>query len=219
MTTATARSNPKLLPVSVPWLKKVYGGGGIVSTSVTLLGGPPGAGKTTLLLQIAEALATRAAHHRVLFLSNEQRGSDVYALARRIGAHRVEVAEARMTTGKLAAQIEGFAPDALVLDTITATARELPETFEYLHARARGHGAPVFLGAFMTKDGDVAGPRGLQLGADVLMTITPEGTPDVRVLQVWKNRYASVPPDVRLRMTERGLVAARALRLINNRKG
>lgn len=218
MTTMQTRAQPnvKALLINVPWLKKVYDGG-IVATSLTLLGGPPGAGKTTLLLQIAEALAAR---HRVLFLSTEQPESGVFALARRIGAHRVEVAVARMGVGRLAAQIEGFAPDALVFDTITAVrARELAETFEYLRARARGHGAPVFLAAHMTKDGDVAGPRGLQFGADVLMTIAPEGGPDARELRVWKHRYGPVAPAVRLRMTERGLVAARALRLCNNRKG
>src|SRR3989344_3095742 len=45
-------------------------GGGIVPSSVTLIGGDPGIGKSTLSLQVACAL--RASGHTVLYVSGEE---------------------------------------------------------------------------------------------------------------------------------------------------
>ena len=56
-------------PTGIAELDRVLGGG-LVPGSVTLLGGEPGIGKSTLLLQVAAAVAGRAA--RVLYVSAEE---------------------------------------------------------------------------------------------------------------------------------------------------
>ena len=56
-------------------------GGGLVSGSVSLLGGDPGVGKSTLLLQL---LTTLGAREKVLYVSGEESPQQVALRAKRM---------------------------------------------------------------------------------------------------------------------------------------
>ena len=60
-------------------------GGGLVSGSVTLIGGDPGIGKSTLLLQV---LAELAARNRTLYVSGEESPQQISLRAQRLQLSR-----------------------------------------------------------------------------------------------------------------------------------
>ena len=47
-------------------------GGGLIQSSLTLLGGEPGIGKSTLLIQVMGALAKRYPNEKILYVSGEE---------------------------------------------------------------------------------------------------------------------------------------------------
>ena len=105
-----------VVPVGLPELDRVLGGG-LVPGSVTLLGGEPGVGKSTLLLQAAAALA--AGGRRVLYLTAEESPEQVRRRAERLGALRPKLLVA--ATGDLPGllgQVDHARPEVLVVDSI-----------------------------------------------------------------------------------------------------
>src|SRR6201986_3511699 len=78
---STLGVGPERLSCGQDELDRVFGAG-IVSGSVTLLGGDPGIGKSTLLLQVAAHVASS---HRVLYASGEESVSQVGMRAQRLG--------------------------------------------------------------------------------------------------------------------------------------
>ena len=78
------------LPLGVPELDRVLGGGAVPG-SVVLLGGEPGIGKSTLLLQAAAGIA--AAGGRVLYPTGEESAAQIADRAERLGLMEGPAAE------------------------------------------------------------------------------------------------------------------------------
>src|SRR3954465_8726571 len=79
--TGLAREDVSRLDTGMAELDRVLGGG-LLTGSVTLLGGEPGIGKSTLLLQLANHLALS---HPTLYLSAEESAAQIGTRARRLG--------------------------------------------------------------------------------------------------------------------------------------
>ena len=103
-------------PTGLTELDRVLGGG-LVSGSVTLLGGEPGIGKSTLLLQVLGALA--AAGNRCLLVSAEESAQQVRVRAERLGALAPELwILAETSLPSALAALDSVKPDYLVVDSI-----------------------------------------------------------------------------------------------------
>ncbi|RLT49552.1 MAG: hypothetical protein DWI66_02385 [Candidatus Aquidulcis sp.] len=124
---ASADRAPRL-PLGVPELDRVLGGGAVPG-SIILLGGEPGIGKSTLLLQAAAGIAL--AGGRVLYASGEESAAQIADRAERLGlmstvaADTVEIL-AESEAGTIAEATQSGRPTLLIVDSIqTATLAEL----------------------------------------------------------------------------------------------
>ncbi len=176
-------------------------GGGIVSSSLVLLGGDPGIGKSTILLQVAGALSLE--HKKVLYVSGEESKSQIKLRADRIGEfgesmklfchtdiHDVEEAILREK------------PDWVVIDSIqtmnvpelssaTGSVSQLREASVSFMRIAKSTGIAIFMIGHVTKEGTVAGPRILEHMVDTVLYFEGDRYASYRILRSVKNRFGS----------------------------
>lgn len=91
-------------------------GGGLVTSSLTLIAGDPGIGKLTLLIQIASNLGTKG---KVLYISGEESIRQVKLRVERLQLKKENIyllAENDMEDILLA--VEEVAPDYIIVDSI-----------------------------------------------------------------------------------------------------
>jgi len=202
------------LPTGIAELDRVLGGG-IVASSLVLVGGDPGIGKSTLLLQLATSLAGRG--KRVLIVAGEESEQQVRLRAERIGA--IPAGLMILCETDLEAILEAaarIAPDVLIADSIQTLVRagieggpgsvtQVRECGLALMHYAKGGGASVFLVGHVTKDGAVAGPRVLEHMVDAVLYLEGERYQHYRTLRAAKNRFGSTHELGVFEMGERGL--------------
>ena len=153
-------------------------GGGLVSGSVTLIGGDPGIGKSTLLLQAAASLSTS---RPVLYISGEESLEQVSLRARRLGVaeHPLQLA-AETCVERMLEIADKFKPAVLVVDSIQTMFTEilqsapgavaqLRESTGLLVRFAKHSGTAIFLVGHVTKEGAIAGPRVLEHMVDTVL--------------------------------------------------
>ena len=175
-------------------------GGGLVSGSVTLIGGDPGIGKSTLMLQAAAALH---AHGTVLYATGEESLKQVALRARRLG---LEEATARLIAETCVEEIVGtaatLAAHVLVVDSIQTMHSEridsapgavsqLRECTAELVRFAKSSGTAVLLVGHVTKEGQIAGPRVLEHMVDTVLYFESDTGSRYRVLRSVKNRFGA----------------------------
>lgn len=187
-------------PVGIGELDRVLGGG-VVTGSVSLLGGEPGVGKSTLVLQAAGALAGR--ERRVMLVSAEESIQQVAMRAARLGIDRAEIVlVAEEDVDRVLATAEADPPDLMVIDSIqtmrTGEAAGAPggvtqirESAARLIRFAKDNNVATVLIGHVTKDGGIAGPKLLEHMVDVVLYL--EGDPDrgLRALRCLKNRFGA----------------------------
>ncbi|MBC8070611.1 MAG: DNA repair protein RadA, partial [Deltaproteobacteria bacterium] len=194
-------------------------GGGLVTGSVVLVGGPPGIGKSTLLLQVGAGIA--AGHGTVLYASGEESIAQIGARAQRLGAaHKrlLLLAETRVEAILAAARelsLEGVL-SAIVIDSIQTVysdaADGLPGNVTQIRASAaqlvsfaKLHGTPVVLVGHVTKDGQLAGPRVLEHLVDAVLSFDGDDERALRLLRASKNRFGNTAELGVFEMTGTGL--------------
>jgi DNA repair protein RadA/Sms len=190
-------------------------GGGIVPSSVILVGGEPGIGKSTLLLQAAARL--ERAGVRTLYVSGEESPEQLRLRADRLEADAgpVHVLGETNLEAILHHASAGQA-QAVFLDSIQTTYTEalegapgnvgqVRECAARLMRFAKEAGPAVFLVGHVTKGGGIAGPRTLEHIVDTVLYFEGETTLDHRVLRAVKNRFGSVDEIGVFRMTAAGL--------------
>lgn len=175
-------------------------GGGLVSGSVTLIGGDPGIGKSTLMLQAAAALTDPGP---VLYASGEESLRQVALRARRLG---LEHAAARLiaATGveEIVAVAAALKARVLIVDSIQTMHSEriesapgavaqLRECTAELVRFAKASGTAVLLVGHVTKEGQIAGPRVLEHMVDTVLYFEAEAGATYRLLRTVKNRFGS----------------------------
>lgn len=180
---------------------------GIVTTSVTLLGGAPGAGKSTLSLQLSDAIAG-AVMREVLYVATEEATAPIRARARRLKLKHID--KIRMlpigVDGDLGAIMKNRTPAAYVFDSLSKAYPDPKDAVEFCK-RIKGYciefDAPAIVIDHVTKEEEFAGLMGLQHEVDctLLFTVYDDG---VRELRTLKSRNGPCTK-VLFNMTQRGL--------------
>ena len=199
----------------VPEFDRVLGGG-IVPSSLTLIGGEPGVGKSTLLSAVAGNLAER--YGTTIYVSGEESVEQIKLRSIRLGATNKNLLLASETdVAAIASFVDNFKPKALIIDSIqTMTSGDIdsaPGTVSQVRAStaalaaiAKGRGVPIFLVGHVTKEGAIAGPRVLEHMVDTVLYFEGDAHLSYRILRAVKNRFGSTDELGIFEMREEGLV-------------
>ncbi|OGS17988.1 MAG: DNA repair protein RadA [Elusimicrobia bacterium RIFOXYA2_FULL_40_6] len=180
-------------------------GGGIMPSSLILLGGAPGIGKSTLMLQTADKIVTSNIKPiKVFYVSGEESLEQIKNRAERLGIKKCKESSlyfmSETNLESIIEQVNKISPDVLVIDSIQTTYRQdltgasgsvgqIREcTAELLHL-AKGKNITVFLLGHVTKEGDIAGPRVLEHIVDTVLYFEAEKHHTYRILRSHKNRF------------------------------
>lgn len=191
-------------------------GGGLVSGSLSLVGGDPGIGKSTLLLQLSQALASQGLI--VLYICGEESVEQTSMRARRLGIdteNLLLLSETHFSAIK--AQIDQVNPDVLIVDSIQivykgelssapgSVSQVRETTTEFMHI-AKGRGIATFLIGHVTKSGEIAGPRVLEHLVDTVLYFEGDKQHNYRMIRVVKNRFGPTDEIAVFQMHQAGLV-------------
>lgn len=191
-------------------------GGGIVSGSLTLVGGDPGIGKSTLLLQVCRNVAESG--HTVLYISGEESLSQIKMRADRIGSFMKSMLLLCETNlSDIAEVIRNHKPEVVVIDSIQTMYNEavsaapgsvsqVRESTSVLMQIAKGFGVSVMIVGHVTKEGTVAGPRVLEHMVDTVLYFEGDRHASYRILRGVKNRFGSTNEIGVFEMQEQGLL-------------
>ncbi len=194
-------------------------GGGIVSGSLTLIGGSPGVGKSTLLLKIAGNLAKD--NKKVLYVSGEESAGQIKLRSDRLGSNYDNLflmSEIRLDA--ILAELSSGDYEALVIDSIqtiysekissapgsVSQVREI--TFELMRWGKENQIA-IFIIGHITKEGSIAGPRVLEHMVDTVLYFEGDSSRELRLLRGFKNRFGSTSEVGIFEMTSAGLMSAK----------
>jgi DNA repair protein RadA/Sms len=194
-------------------------GGGIVSGSLTLIGGSPGVGKSTLLLKIAGNLAKE--NKKVLYVSGEESSGQIKLRADRLGSSfdaLYLMSEIRLDA--ILAELSKNSYEVLVVDSIqtlysekitsapgsVSQVREI--TFELMRW-GKEHHIAIFIIGHITKEGSIAGPRILEHMVDTVLYFEGDSSRELRLLRGFKNRFGSTSEVGIFEMTSNGLASAK----------
>jgi DNA repair protein RadA/Sms len=191
-------------------------GGGIVSSSLVLVGGDPGIGKSTLLLQMCREIVNK--HRKVLYISGEESLQQIKMRAERLGVFNGELLLLCETNLDLIEDtINKHKPDIVVIDSIQTMFKDeissapgsvgqVREATGTLMRIAKGIGVTIFIIGHVTKEGVVAGPRVLEHMVDTVLYFEGENHASYRVLRAVKNRFGSTNEIGVFEMCGNGLV-------------
>jgi DNA repair protein RadA/Sms len=190
-------------------------GGGIVTGSLTLIGGDPGIGKSTLMLQVCELLARQGLV--VLYVCGEESVEQTSLRARRLNVASENLLLLSETNfSHVKAQIDRLKPDFLVIDSIQILYKgEIPSApgsvtqvrevaMEFMHL-AKGTGVSTFLIGHVTKSGEIAGPKVLEHIVDTVLDFEGDRQHGYRMLRVVKNRFGPNDDIALFQMAPEGL--------------
>ncbi|MEM8999437.1 MAG: DNA repair protein RadA [Bacteroidota bacterium] len=173
-------------------------GGGLVSGSLTLLGGEPGIGKSTLLLQMALKLP-----FKTLYVSGEESKHQIKMRADRIQpGHSNCLVLTETKTQNIFQQIALSEPNLVIIDSIqtlhsddidsaAGSISQIRECTAELIKFAKESNTPVILVGHITKDGAIAGPKILEHMVDTVLQFEGDRNYVYRILRSLKNRFGS----------------------------
>ncbi|KAK3606855.1 hypothetical protein CHS0354_018449 [Potamilus streckersoni] len=168
-------------------------GGGIVASSVGLLGGTPGVGKSTLILQMMSRIGKLG--KRVLYVSGEESESQIKLRSLRLG-----ISEDNIT----------------LLASGGRRRHSVRETAAMMHRCAKSGGPALLLIGHVTKEGTIAGPKVLEHLVDYVIYMETAAEPVYRYLYPVKNRYGSLQETGIFKMTAKGLAEVQNLNRLFN---
>lgn len=190
-------------------------GGGIVSGSLSLVGGDPGIGKSTLMMQISDALAKQGL--MVLYICGEESVEQTSMRAQRLGVSSDNVyllSETNFSNIKM--HIDQLKPDVIIADSIQIIYKsELPSApgsvtqvremaTEFMHI-AKGLNIATFLIGHVTKSGEIAGPKVLEHLVDTVLDFDGDLQHGYRMLRGVKNRFGPTDDIAVFQMDSSGL--------------
>ncbi len=191
-------------------------GGGIIPSSVILLGGDPGIGKSTIILHVMSLLSTKG--NRVIYVSGEESVKQIKLRADRISALSDKLMVVSETNvDAVLGYIEDLKPIAVAIDSIQtmyladlesapgSVSQVRESASRLMHAAKRG-GMSIFLIGHVTKEGAIAGPRVLEHMVDTVLYLEGDKHYLYRVLRATKNRFGSTNEMGIFEMRESGMV-------------
>ncbi|HON56084.1 MAG TPA: DNA repair protein RadA [bacterium] len=187
-------------------------GGGIVPSSLILLGGSPGIGKSTLMLQIIENLSDI-----VLYIAGEESPEQIKIRADRLKLKNPKILLLQeIEISKILNTAEKIKPSVIVIDSIQTiydsavqsapgNINQVRECALKLMEYAKPRNIVVFIIGHITKTGEFAGPRVLEHLVDTALYFEGEKTNDFRILKSIKNRFGATNEIAVFEMTDKGL--------------
>ena len=173
-------------------------GGGIVPSSLILIGGDPGIGKSTLMTQVAGSLSKQ---YKVLYASAEESCAQVKMRYDRLNIGGDELMIMNETClNTILEEAEGY--DFLIIDSIQAVYLEemnssagsvgqVKECASRLMRFAKSSKTTVFIIGHVTKEGAIAGPKVLEHVMDTVLYFEGEPNENYKILRAVKNRFGS----------------------------
>jgi DNA repair protein RadA/Sms len=196
-------------------------GGGIVASSLTLIGGSPGIGKSTLLLKIAGNVAQSGKN--VLYVSGEESLGQIKLRSDRLDANSDNLfLLCEINLQNIIAEIARTEYSMIVIDSIqTLYSEDSPTasgsvtqvrtiTFDLMRL-AKTLDIPIFLIGHITKDGSIAGPRVLEHMVDTVLYFEGDSNNELRILRGFKNRFGSTNEVGIFEMNKNGLIDAKSI--------
>ena len=191
-------------------------GGGIVPSSLILIGGDPGIGKSTLLLQVADALFKKGL--KIVYVSAEESVEQISIRAERLGISKDFFFISETDLSAIITALEEISPDLVIVDSIQTVylpelssspggVSQIRECSNLLMRFAKSKNCIVFLVGHITKGGIIAGPKVLEHLVDVVLYLEGEKETGVRILRAVKNRFGALNEIGVFLMTEKGLVS------------
>lgn len=191
-------------------------GGGLVRSSLVLIGGDPGMGKSTLLTQTAGNLAQRG--YKVLYFSAEESAEQVKMRSERLGVCEDFYFASETDLEVLFELCDLTSPQVVIVDSIQTvylselnsspgSVSQVRECANRLLRLAKEREIIVFLVGHITKEGLIAGPKVLEHLVDVVLYLEGEKETGFRILRAIKNRFGASNEIGVFVMTERGLIS------------
>lgn len=188
-------------------------GGGLVTGSLTLIGGEPGIGKSTLLLQNILSIRNR----RILYVSGEESASQLKLRADRLGKISEDtyiLCETELQN--ILEYTEEISPDIVIIDSIqtiyssdmesaAGSVSQVRECAASLLRYAKESNVPVILVGHINKDGAIAGPKVLEHIVDTVLQFEGDRQYLFRLLRATKNRFGSTNEIGIYEMVSKGL--------------
>lgn len=173
-------------------------GGGIVPSSLVLVGGEPGIGKSTLILQIAAKIGKK-----VLYVSGEESGSQIKMRFDRLNLNGDNISivnETHLET--VCSTIAEAMPELAIIDSIQTVYSDMvpsePGSVSQVKAAtvklletAKQSRTAIFIIGHITKEGVVAGPKTLEHLVDTVIYLEGDRYHMHRILRTIKNRFGS----------------------------
>ena len=193
-------------------------GGGLVPSSVILVGGDPGIGKSTQLLLVCASIAGSAGNPECYYISGEEAIDQVRIRAKRLRLEQSPVKLASATEVKdIIATLEKSNAAVVIIDSIQTMYLDEVESTPGSVAQVRAcayeliklakrKGFVLFLVGHVTKQGSIAGPRVLEHMVDTVLYFEGERGHHFRILRAVKNRYGATDEIGVFEMQDQGLV-------------
>lgn len=189
-------------------------GGGVVPSSLILLGGDPGIGKSTLVLQVLNALQNNQV--KILYVTGEESKQQIKIRAERLSVNADILIVAENSLDKILDHVKKIEPQVLVIDSIQTvflphlesapgSVSQVRECTGKLLYYAKTSGTSTILIGHVTKEGAIAGPRVLEHMVDTVLYFEGENTGQFRILRTIKNRYGSTNEIGVFEMSSNGL--------------
>lgn len=186
------------LLLSDPEFNRVLGGGVVVS-SLILIGGEPGIGKSTLLLQVA----MQTLGLTVLYVSGEESDQQIKMRAERLSSQKAEVyLYTETNVDQIIHQANQIQPDLIIIDSIqtlqvegiesaAGSVSQVREATHALQSLAKNNGPAIIIVSHITKEGVIAGPKLLEHMVDTVLQFEGDRHYNYRMLRTIKNRFGS----------------------------
>jgi DNA repair protein RadA/Sms len=191
-------------------------GGGIIKSSLVLVGGDPGIGKSTLLLQVAGYISKQGL--KVLYISGEESGEQIKIRADRLGITDGDLYVLSETNIDVIKEfVENEEPDLLILDSIQTiyspevvsapgSVSQVRDVTSIVMRMTKVRNMASFIVGHVTKSGAIAGPRVLEHMVDTVLYFEGERHFSYRILRAVKNRFGSTNEIGIFEMREKGLI-------------
>ena len=199
----------KKIKTGLIYFDKVIGGG-LVSSSLILLGGEPGIGKSTIISQIINK------NLNTLYVSGEENANSVKSRFDRLEIDIKSVkflAENNIET--ILAGVIKIKPDFLIIDSIqtlyTSEVEGDPGGVAQVRACtvkimeiARKFNIATLIISHVNKSGDLAGPKTMEHLVDCVLNLEGDRLHRFRILKCIKNRFGATDESAILEMTKLG---------------
>lgn len=190
-------------------------GGGLVTGSLTLVGGEPGIGKSTLILQLCDKIQGDG---KVLYVSGEESAEQIKIRADRLGINNEDIMFLGETDIDLIQEsILSINPKLVIIDSIqtmysdditsaAGTVSQVREITSRIMKLCKLNDITTIIIGHVTKEGNIAGPRVLEHMVDTVLYLEGERYFSYRILRGVKNRFGSTNEVGMFEMKEEGMV-------------